>query len=124
MKKTNIKKKINIKNKTNSDKYFVGFGLSLVVTILLNAIILLFKEISTNVMSAMKSALGHHWTTHGVILIVVFVVLGFILSNVKLKTEWNSQRMLKYIIWAVIISTVIIAGFFLPNLKVASAIKY
>jgi uncharacterized membrane protein SirB2 len=124
MKKTNIKKKINIKNKTNTDKYFVGFGLSLVVTILLNAVILFFKEISTNVMNAMKAALGHHWTTHGVILIVVFVVLGFILSNVKLKTEWNSQRMLKYIIWAVIISTVIIAGFFLPNLKVASAIKY
>jgi hypothetical protein len=122
--KKNIKKKINIKNKTNVDKYFVGFGLSLVVTILLNAVILLFKEISTNVMNAMKAALGHHWTTHGVILIVVFVVLGFILSNVKLKTKWDSQRMLKYIIWAVIISTAIIAGFFLPNLKIASAIKY
>ena len=101
------------------NKYSVGFGLSLVVTTLLNAVILVVKEISTNVMNAMKAALGHHWTTHGVILIVVFVVLGFILSNVKLKTEWNSQRMLKYIIWAVIISTVIIAGFFLPNLKIA-----
>jgi uncharacterized membrane protein SirB2 len=117
-------KKTNIKNKINADKYFVGFSLSLVVTILLNAVILLFKELSSNVMSAMKAALGHHWTTHGVILIVVFVVLGFIFSNMKLKTKWDSQRILKYIIWAVIISTVIIAGFFLPNLKVASTIKY
>jgi len=106
------------------NKYSAGFGLSLVVTNLLSAVILLFKELSANVMSAMKAALGHHWTTHGVILIVVFVVLGFIFSGMKLGTKWDSQKMLKYIILAVIISGVITAGFFLPNLKIASAIKY
>jgi hypothetical protein len=106
------------------NKYSAGFGLSLVVTNILSAVILLFKEINANAMSAMKSALGHHWTTHGVILIGVFVVLGFIFSGMKLGTKWDSQKMLKYIIWAVIISGVITAGFFLPNLKIASAIKY
>ena len=111
---------------TNSqmEKYSAGFGLSLIVTILLNAVILLFKELSANVMSAMKAALGHHWTTHGVILIIVFFVLGFIFSGMKLGTKLDSQKMTKYIIWAVIISGVITAGFFLPNLKIASAIKY
>jgi hypothetical protein len=106
------------------NKYSAGFGLSLIVTNLLSAVILLFKELSANVMSAMKAALGHHWTTHGVILIVVFVILGFIFSGMKLGTKWDSQKMLKYIILAVIISGVITAGFFLPNLKFASAIKY
>jgi hypothetical protein len=54
----------------------------------------------------------------------VFVVLGFIFPGIKLGTKWDSQKMLKYIIWAVIISGVITARFFLPNLKIASAIKY
>jgi hypothetical protein len=106
------------------EKYSAGFGLSLIVTSLLNAIILLCKELNASIMSALKSALGHHWTTHGVILIIVFFVLGFIFSGMKLGTKLDSRKMMKYIIWAVTISGVIIAGFFLPNFKVASMIKY
>lgn len=109
---------------TPMEKYTAGFGLSLVVTSLLNAVILVVKEKSDAVMSAMKAALGHHWTTHGVILITVFVVLGFIFSTMKLETRWDSQKMLKYIIGAVIISGVVIAGFFLPNLKIAGVVQY
>jgi hypothetical protein len=109
---------------TQMDKYAAGFGLSLAVTSLLSAFILVIKERNESVMSAMKAALGHHWTTHGVLVIVLFVVLGFVFSNMKLEERWDSQKMLKYIIWAVIISGVIIAGFFLPNLKIASTMKY
>jgi len=109
---------------TQMEKYTAGFGLSLVVTNLLNAVILVVKEKSDTVMSAMKAALGHHWTTHGAIIITVFIVLGFIFSRMKLEERWDSQKMLKYIIWAVIISGVIIAGFFLPSLKISSTMKY
>lgn len=111
-------------NNTYMGKYAAGFGLSLVITTLLNAIILVIKETNASVMSAMKSALGHHWTTHGVLVLIVFVVLGFIFSGMKLENKLDSGKMLKYIMWAVIISVIIIAGFFLPNLKVVSAIKY
>ena len=107
------------------EKYTAGFGLSLIVTSLLNAIVLIIKETNNSVMSAMKAALGHHWTTHGAIVIIVFVVLGFIFSSMKIEEKWDSQKMLKFIILATIISGVIIAGYFLPNLKVAgSGIKY
>lgn len=110
--------------KTQMEKYTAGFGLSVVVTSLLNAAILIIKEKNDAVMSAMKAALGHHWITHGVIVIVAFVVLGFVFSSLKLEDKWDSQKMLKYIVWAVIISGVIIAGFYLPNLKVAGVMKY
>jgi hypothetical protein len=106
------------------DKYAAGFGMSLAVTSVLNAIILVIKEENDAVMKAMKAALGHHWTTHGVIVITVFVVLGFVFSAMKLETKFDSHRMLKYIIWGVIISGVITAGFFLPNLKLAGIMKY
>ena len=106
------------------EKYTAGFGLSLIVTSLLNAMILLIKEMNASVMNAMKAALGHHWTTHGAIVITVFVVLGFVFSSMKFEEKWDSQKMLNYIIWATIIGGIIVAGFFMPNLKIASAIKY
>ena len=106
------------------EKYTAGFGLSLIVTSLLNAMILLIKEMNASVMNAMKAALGHHWTTHGAIVIIVFVVLGFVFSSMKFEEKWDSQKMLNYIIWATIIGGIIVAGFFMPNLKIASAIKY
>jgi hypothetical protein len=106
------------------DKYTAGFGMSLAITSVLNAIILVIKEENDAVMKAMKAALGHHWTTHGTIVIIVFFVLGFIFSGMRLETKFDSHRMLKYIIWGVIIGGVITAGFFLPNLKLAGVLKY
>ena len=106
------------------EKYTAGFGLSLIVTSLLNAVILLIKEMNASVMNAMKTALGHHWTTHGAIVIIVFFILGFVFSSMKFEEKWDSQKMLNYIIWATIIGGIIVAGFFMPNLKIASAIKY
>ena len=103
---------------TTMEKYSAGFGLSLVITNLLNAVILVVKEKSASIMGGMKAALGHHWTTHGVILIIVFVLLGLIFSSRNLGVTWGSQRMMNYIIWSVIISGVVIAGFFLPYLTI------
>jgi len=102
---------------TKMEKYTAGFGLSLVVTSLLNAVILVLKETSGAVMGAMKATLGHHWTTHGALVIVLFVGLGLIFSSTEIGEKWDSQKLLKYIVWAAIISIVITAGFFLPHLK-------
>ena len=109
---------------TKMDKYTAGFGLSVVVTSLLNAVILIIKEKSDAVMSAMKAALGHHWTTHGVIVIIVFLVVGFVFSGMKFEEKIDARTMQRYIIGAVILSSVVIAGFFLPNLKLAGVMKY
>ena len=106
------------------DKYAAGFGMSLAVTCVLNAIILIIKEKNDAVMSTMKAALGHHWTTHGVVVIIVFFILGFIFSAMRLETKFDSHKILKYIIWGVIIGGAITAGFFLSNLKLAGVMKY
>jgi len=111
-------------NNSHMGKYAAGFGLSLVVTVMLNAVILVIKEISTPVMSVMKAILGHHWTTHGSLLIVIYIVLGCLFSATGLKDRLDSGKLLKYIIWAVVISVIIIAGFFLPGLNIAATIKY
>jgi hypothetical protein len=106
---------------TNSktDRYTAGFGLSLAVTSLLNAVLLLVKETNEALMNAMKAALGHHWTTHGAIVLVLFVVLGFVFSTTKLGEKWDPGKMAWLIVFAAVIGSVAIAGFFLPNLPFA-----
>jgi len=121
MKKTNIKKNKNIKtavikNKTNMNKYSLGFGLSLVVANLLNAVILVVKEVSSSVMNVMKAALGHHWTAHAALLLLVFVILGVIFSIYEIDAKWDSRKLMYYVIGSVIINIVIIVVFFLPYL--------
>ena len=63
---------------TPMDKYTAGFGLSLALTSLLNVAIVFVKEKNDTVMSVMKAALGHHWITHGAIVIALFLIFGFI----------------------------------------------
>jgi hypothetical protein len=77
--------------------------------------------------ATIKAALGHYWTTPSVIVIIIFVVLGFIFSAMKLDTRFDPHSILKvYYLgryyWRRVI--IIIAGFFLHNLKLAGAIKH
>lgn len=116
MKKTPAGEKAAMKSKTKMNKYALGFGLSLVVTNLLNAVILVIKEVSAPVMNVMKAALGHHWTTHAVLLLFVFVILGAVFSIYEVGAKWDSRKMMYYIIGSVVISVVIITVFFLPYL--------
>jgi len=101
------------------DKYTAGFGLSLAVTSLLNAILLIVKETNAGLMNAMKAALGHHWTTHGVIILTLFVVLGFVFSVTKFSEKWDSGKMAWLLVFATVIGAAVIAGFFLPHLPIA-----
>lgn len=97
------------------DKYSAGFGLSLVLTSLLNAVLLVAKETTPSLMNAMKSALGHHWITHGVAVIVTFVVLGFVFSGLNIGKGWHAGRLLNSIIVATVASGLVVAGFFIVH---------
>ncbi len=91
-------------------KYTVSFGLALAVTSVLSALLVVVKELSEHsVLAWMKAATGHHWITHGLVDIVVFVALGFLLTNVKM----SSEGLIRLIVAAVVISGAIIAGFYL-----------
>lgn len=104
-----------MKNKT-INKYIAGFGLSVIITSLFNALLLIAKETNPPLKKAMAAALGHHWTTHGVAVILVFIILGFMLSAMKIATTWRAGKMGNYILWAVIVSSIMIGGFYLTHL--------
>lgn len=95
-------------------KYVTAFGLSLVLANLFNAALVVLKETDPGVLAAMKAATGHHWVTHGVAILALFVVLGFLLGH--LKPAWRGGEPGGVAI-SILVSTVlgglVIAGFFL-----------
>ena len=99
---------MNTQNSTLS-RYAVSFGLSLSVCSVINALLVVAKEKSPAVQSAMQKLTGHHWVTHSVIVLALFVILGFLFGRVTISTD----RLIKTIFAAVILSSLIIIGFYL-----------
>lgn len=97
------------------NSYTFGFGWSVAIVSLLSAILVVLKEKNEGLMEWMKGAMGHHWITQGVIVIVLFLVLGFILSSVLRQNADSAklQAVTLAIVASTVVSGLIIAGFFL-----------
>ena len=61
-------------------KYAIAFGVSLAVTSLFSAVLVVLKESNKSLLGWMAKATGHHWVTHGLADIVMFVVLGWLFA--------------------------------------------
>ena len=63
-------------------KYGRSFGLSFAITSLFSVLLLILKETNQNtVMAWMKAATTHHWITHTLLDVIIFVVLGLVLAK-------------------------------------------
>ncbi len=63
-------------------KKTTGYSIAAAIAILFNTVLTWVKETNPAVNVAMKNLLGHHWITHGVAVVLVFVVVGYLLSRV------------------------------------------
>ena len=100
---------------TELGKYTRSFGLSLGITSFLSALLVILKETHEDtVLAWMKTATLHHWVTHGLINLAIFVVLGFLLLRPNNGDGINisSKALAICIAGSVIISGILIAGFF------------
>ncbi|MHA1971493.1 MAG: hypothetical protein ACTSW1_00790 [Candidatus Hodarchaeales archaeon] len=107
----------------NSNNLIIGFGLSLAVLAILNSLLTLGKELVPGVKDfaiAIGSLIGisHHWVGHGVIIIVLFVILGIVFSQTKIneffvqKFSLDETSILYLVAASVLIGFAIIGGFF------------
>jgi hypothetical protein len=64
-----------------------GFGLSAAIVIIVNTVLAWIKDAWDPLNSFMASLTGHHWITHGVFDVVLFVVLGLVLMRRDLKID-------------------------------------
>ncbi|HLQ25054.1 MAG TPA: hypothetical protein VK138_04165 [Acidiferrobacterales bacterium] len=100
------------------DKYTVSFGLSLVITSILSALLVIAKEKNQALMSWMQGLTGHHWITQGILVLVLFLVLGLLLANLKSIEDMGSKtnNLAVTIVTGIIVGGLILAGFFLAEL--------
>lgn len=95
-------------------KYTRGYGLSFAVTSVVSAILVILKEThEDSILAVMKSMTGHHWVTHGVFDIILFVILGWILSASKKGVNISANGLVNAIVGASVGSFILITGFYL-----------
>jgi hypothetical protein len=70
-----------------------GFVLSAAITILFNTGLAWAKDLSPRLNGFMKSLSGHHWTTHGLIDLVLFIGFGLIFTNTSLSEKIDPKRL-------------------------------
>lgn len=101
-------------NQTNElSPHTAGFGLSASVTIVFNTVLTWAKETYDPLNAVMKALLGHHWITHGVAVVAVFLVLGFFFSKSAYIQKVKGSTLVVILVGSVVLSGLGIAGFFL-----------
>ncbi len=95
------------------DKTTIGFGLSAAVASIFNTLLVIFKELTPPFKAGMAGALGHHWTTHGVMVIALFIVLGFVFSGMAKPESWSAGKLGNTILGSVIVAGGGLAAFYL-----------
>jgi hypothetical protein len=92
-----------------------AFGISFAVASVANALLVTAKEKSPKVLALMKGFTGHHWITHCTIIILLFLVLGWVLSRTNAgKGVRVAPRVLTAtVVGGVILGAAVIVGFYL-----------
>ncbi len=90
---------------TQLDKYTLGFGISAAIVILFNTFLMIVKEEIPLVHTMMVALSGHHWTSHGLIDVTLFIILGFLFSSRNIKVNISSL-----IITSTIVGVLLIIG--------------
>lgn len=92
------------------DRLTAAFGLSFSITALLSAVLVVVKETNRGIFEWMAGLTGHHWVTHGVLQLLVFVILGVIFLS---RHPLPAQTLTWLISGSLMLGSAIIAGFFL-----------
>ncbi|QIK20323.1 hypothetical protein G7968_16630 [Ralstonia solanacearum] len=90
-----------------------SFGLSLGATSVLSALLVILKEThESSVLAWMKAATGHHWVTHGMLDVLVFILLGFALRGLARRLQSRPAIVTTLALGGVVVGALLVAGFY------------
>lgn len=98
------------------DKWSVGFGISFLIASIFNGLLIVAKESYAPLKNLMKSLSGHHWITHGIFVIVLFIMLGYIFSKTDMDKKIDANNTSGLVIAGTVLGGLIIVGFFFKHL--------
>ena len=94
-----------------------AFGLSLAITSLVSALLVVLKELNEGVLTLMKGLTIHHWVTHSIFDVAVFVVLGLVLSkaNNGRGVDIGDSALRNAVVAGFLLGCAIVAAFYLHD---------
>jgi hypothetical protein len=83
-----------------------AFAMSAAVTILFNTALTFVKDAYAPLTQFMNELAGHNWTTQGLADVVVFLGLGLIFSRTSLGGGVSPNRLISFLVSAVVVAGV------------------
>jgi hypothetical protein len=99
-------------NTVSIGKYSRGFALSYILTGLLNLLLVIFKS-TRSIHDWMASLTGHHWITHGILILVSFIAFGLIFSKIEMLKKFSEDDIPIYMTLSTIFVCLFMMLFFL-----------
>ncbi|MGP8246475.1 MAG: hypothetical protein ACLQVN_18395 [Bryobacteraceae bacterium] len=81
-----------------------GFVLAAAITVLFNTALAWAKDAYAPLNGFMQSLTGHHWTTHGLADLVLFVGLGILFASTRVAQRIDPNRLVGALIGAVVVA--------------------
>jgi hypothetical protein len=95
------------------DPASAAFALSASVTFIFNTLLAWVKDSVPALNSFMASLTGHHWTTHSIFDLIVFVGLGFVFMKTGTAERMNGATLVNIVIGSAIAGGLGLLGWFL-----------
>ena len=105
--------RVDIVGASEIDRVSAAAALSLAVTILLSTLLVWAKEGYEPLHAFMASLSGHHWTTHGIADVTLFVLLGVLFRQLGWAERLSPRQLVVTLVGSVIVAGLGIVGFFL-----------
>ena len=100
---------------TGVSKYTISFGLALALASVANGLLVVAKEKIPFVLAGMQKLTGHHWVSHGVIILGLFAFFGWLFAraNGGQGIKLTVNRLIGTLVAGVATGGLIIVGFYL-----------
>ena len=82
-----------------------GFVLAAAITVLFNTALAWAKDSIPALNNFMKSLTGHHWTTHGLVDLALFLGLGLVFTKSNAVSKVDPERLTTALIGSVMVAS-------------------
>lgn len=92
-----------------------GYGIAVAVTSIASGLLVLLKETNESLLNVMKAVTVHHWVTHGIFDVMVFVVLGMALTkaNNGKGPDIGDDQLTKVVVGGFLLGCAMVFAFYL-----------
>jgi hypothetical protein len=99
---------------TSLSKYTISFGLSLALASVANGLLVIAKEKIPAVLAGMQKLTGHHWISHCVIILGLFLFFGWLFARVHVGqgVKITVNRLIAILVSGVATGSLLILGFY------------